>query len=208
MERTLRWAERSLVARGRDDRAMFGIVQGGADAELRERSAKETDQLGFDGYGIGGLAVGESPAERDTALAAAIPHLGRSKARYVMGLGDTEGLLAAVATGADLFDCVIPTRLARHGKALTRSGSFSVKRAEWAQRDLPLDDECECFTCETHSIAYLRHLFATREILGPRLLTIHNLHYTHALMRGMRDAIVAGRFDRYRLERMAKRADE
>ena len=134
MHQTMRWAERALAAKRRDDRALFGIVQGGAEPDLREQSAKDIAALGFPGFGIGGLAVGETAEERDRAIDAAVPHLPQNAVRYVMGLGDTEGILAAIERGVDLFDCVIPTRLARHGKALTRTGDISIKRAEWIRR--------------------------------------------------------------------------
>ncbi|RPI22026.1 MAG: tRNA-guanine transglycosylase, partial [Actinobacteria bacterium] len=186
----------------------FGIVQGGADPELRERSAKETDQLGFDGHGIGGLAVGETAPERDAAMRATIPHLNPAKVRYVMGLGDTDGLLAAIAAGADLFDCVIPTRLARHGKALTRRGDVSLKRAEWTAVSEPIEADCPCFTCRTYSAGYLRHLLTTGEMLGPRLLTIHNLTYTHSLLAEARATIIAGGYDAFRAGRLRLRRIE
>jgi queuine tRNA-ribosyltransferase len=194
MERTLRWSERALAAKRRTDRALFGIVQGGAEPELRARSAAATASLGFPGFGIGGLSVGEAAADRNRALDAAIPELPTGKVRYVMGLGDTEGILAAVERGCDLFDCVLPTRLARHGKALTQHGDFGIKRAEWAQDLRPIDPDCTCFTCRTHSRGYVRHLHMSKEILGRRLLTIHNLHYTLELMAGIRTAIGEGRF--------------
>ena len=198
MHRTFRWAERALAAKQRDDRALFGIVQGGAEPDLREQSAKDIGSLGFPGFGIGGLAVGETPEERDLALDAAIPHLPPQAVRYVMGLGDTEGILAAIARGVDLFDCVIPTRLARHGKALTRTGDLSIKRAEWTLDERPLDDACSCLTCRRHSRGYLRHLYTTKEPLAHRLLTLHNLTYTLDLLRGSRDAIADGRFAEFR----------
>ena len=207
MHRTLRWAERSLAAKTRTDRALFGIIQGGADPELREASAKGTAALGFSGYGIGGLAVGESPEARDRALAATVPHLQPDRVRYVMGLGDTEGLLAAVARGVDLFDCVIPTRLARHGKALTRDGDLSIRRAEHRDDPAPLDAECACLTCDRYSRGYLRHLHTTGELLGSRLLTIHNLTYTFDLMRATRGAIAAGTFAELRGSVAARRAE-
>jgi queuine tRNA-ribosyltransferase len=205
MERTRRWAERSLAAKQRDDRALFGIVQGGVEPDLREQAAKEIASLGFPGFGIGGLAVGEQPAERNAALEAALPHLPRSGVRYVMGLGDTEGLLAAVARGADLFDCVIPTRLARHGKALTRHGDRSIKRREWQRSAEPLDPECGCLTCRHYSIGYLRHLHTTKEPLVQRLLTLHNLTYTLDLLAGARAAIAEERFEQYRSGVLAAR---
>lgn len=195
LERTLRWAERSLAAKRRPDRALFGIVQGGADAELRRRSARATASLGFPGFGIGGLAVGESPAERAVAIGAVVPELPERAVRYVMGLGDTEGLLDAIGLGVDLFDCVIPTRLARHGKAHTRSGDVSVKQRTWNDDARPLDEACTCAVCATYSRAYLRHLHRTKELTGLRLLTIHNLHYLYALMADARDHIAAGTFE-------------
>ncbi len=198
MHRTFRWAERALAAKRRDDRALFGIVQGGAEPDLREQSAKDIASLGFPGFGIGGLAVGETPVERDLALDAAIPHLPPQAVRYVMGLGDTEGMLAAIARGVDLFDCVIPTRLARHGKALTRAGDLSIKRAEWILDQGPLDDACSCLTCRRYSRGYLRHLYTTKEPLAHRLLTLHNLTYTLDLLRGAREAIAGGRFSEFR----------
>ena len=198
MQRTYRWAERALEAKQRDDRALFGIVQGGAEPDLREQAAKDIAALGFAGFGIGGLAVGESPEERDLALDAAIPHLPADRVRYVMGLGDTEGMLAAIARGVDLFDCVIPTRLARHGKALTRNGDISIKRAEWVRNATPLDDACSCLTCRRYSRGYLRHLYTTNEPLAHRLLTLHNLTYTFDLLRSARAAIADGRFAEFR----------
>jgi len=198
MHRTYRWAERGLAAKRRDDRALFGIVQGGAESDLREQSAKQIGGLGFPGFGIGGLAVGETPEERDLALDAAIPHLPPQAVRYVMGLGDTEGILAAIERGVDLFDCVIPTRLARHGKALTRTGDISIKRAEWILSQEPLDAACSCLACRRYSRGYLRHLYTTKEPLAHRLLSLHNLTYTFDLVRGAREAIAAGRFSDFR----------
>lgn len=206
MERTLRWSERALAAKQRDDRALFGIVQGGVDADLRARSAAATAALGFPGFGIGGLSVGESDTDRDKALEAVAPELPEDKVRYVMGLGDTEGLLAAVERGYDLFDCVLPTRLARHGKVLTRDGDYGIKRSEWTNDDTPLDASCACFTCTTYSRGYLRHLHQVKESLGQRLLTIHNLRYTFDLMEGMRGAIGEGRFREFSSSVRSRRA--
>jgi queuine tRNA-ribosyltransferase len=205
MDRTRRWAERSLAAKQRSDRALFGIVQGGVEPDLREQAAKEIAALGFGGFGIGGLAVGESPEERDSALEAVFPHLPERGVRYVMGLGDTEGLLAAIERGADLFDCVIPTRLARHGKALTRSGDLSIKRKQWQRSNAPLDEQCRCLTCRTYTMGYLRHLHTTGELLAQRLLTLHNLTYTLDLLAGARAAIAGGTYPDYRSEVLAAR---
>jgi queuine tRNA-ribosyltransferase len=206
MERTLRWSRRALDAKQRCDRALFGIVQGGVDPELRARSAAGTAALGFAGFGIGGLSVGEPAADRDRAIEAVVPELPPDRVRYVMGLGDTEGILAAVGRGCDLFDCVLPTRLARHGKALTRNGDFGIKRSEWAREEKPIDPECGCFTCRTHSRGYLRHLHLSKEPLGRRLLTIHNLHYTLELMAGIRTAICAGSFDQFAAAARSRRS--
>lgn len=205
MERTLRWGERSLAAHDRPDQTLFGIVQGGVDAELRARSAAATAALGFAGFGIGGLSVGEDAAQRDRALAAALPELPADKVRYVMGLGDTEGVLAAIARGADLFDCVWPTRLARHGKVLSGRGDYSIKAAENADISEPLEVSCSCLTCSRYSRSYLRHLKITNELSGLRLLSIHNLHYTLRLMDSARRAIYEGRFEAFRRERTAQR---
>jgi queuine tRNA-ribosyltransferase len=205
MERTQRWAERALAAKTRDDRALFGIVQGGAEPDLRAKAAEDIAALGFPGFGIGGLAVGESPQERDLALTATLPELPTNRVRYVMGLGDTEGILAAVARGVDLFDCVIPTRLARHGKVLTRRGDFSIRRREWKQDERPLDVDCDCITCRRYSRGYLRHLHGTKEPTGNRLLTIHNLTYTFNLLGRIRAAIQTGTFTDLRTEVLAAR---
>lgn len=194
MHRTLRWAERSRAAKTRSDRALFGIVQGGADPQLRARSARETADLGFPGFGIGGLAVGETPDQRSRAIEPALAELDTDAVRYVMGLGDTEGILDAVGLGVDLFDCVLPTRLARHGKALTRAGDISIKRAEWARNGDPLEEGCPCVACRRYSRGYLRHLNRTGELLGLRLLTLHNLTYTYRLMEDIRNSIADGSF--------------
>jgi queuine tRNA-ribosyltransferase len=199
MRRTLRWAERSKAAKQRADRALFGIVQGGADPELRAQSARDTAAIGFPGFGIGGLAVGETAAERDRAIDAVVPELPPSAVRYVMGLGDTEGMLSAIARGVDLFDCVLPTRLARHGKILTRSGDVSVKRSEWRIDPRPIEEGCPCVACTHYSRAYLRHLYGTKELLMHRLLTLHNLTYTYRLLADAREAIRRGEYDTWSL---------
>ena len=198
MERTLHWSERAVAAHSRVDQALFGIVQGGTDPELRAESAQRTAELGFAGYGIGGLSVGESATERAVALDAVLPELPSSAIRYVMGLGDTEGVLDAVERGCDLFDCVWPTRLARHGKVLSRLGDYSIRRAEFKADPDPIDPECGCFTCRTHSRGYLRHLKMTDELLGLRLLSIHNLAFTLSVLADAAEAIALGRFSEFR----------
>lgn len=194
MELTLQWAERSIAIHQRSDQALFGIVQGGVDPDLRAESARRTAELGFAGFGIGGLSVGETGAERNTALDAALNLLPPGKPRYVMGLGDSDGVLEAVSRGADLFDCVWPTRLARHGRVLTSAGDYNLKRAQFAADPLPLAADCACFTCRHHQRAYLRHLLSLNELSAFRLLTVHNLTYTLGLLRMARASILAGRF--------------
>ncbi len=205
MRRTLRWAERARAAHRRADQALFGIVQGGVDLELRAESARATAALDFPGYAIGGLSVGEGEPERAAALQASVAELPADRPRYVMGLGDPGGVLAAVAQGADLFDCVWPTRLARHGKVLSARGDFAIRRAEHAGDGSPIDPDCRCFTCGRYSRGYLRHLRLTGELLGHRLLTIHNLTYTLDLLVAARAAIAAGRFAAFRAEVAAGR---
>src|SRR5690606_36866407 len=200
MELTLRWAERSLRAHDRADQALFGIVQGGVDHDLRREAAAATADLGFCGFGIGGLSVGETAEERNLSLEAVFPELPDGKVRYVRGLGDAEGVLDAVARGADLFDCVWPTRLARHGRVLTSSGDYNLRRAEFAEDPAPLAPDCDCLTCRTYSRAYLRHLLITRKLSVHRLVSLHNLTYTLGLMRDARRAIVAGTFEDFHAE--------
>ncbi|HEU4894688.1 MAG TPA: tRNA guanosine(34) transglycosylase Tgt [Acidimicrobiia bacterium] len=197
MRRTLRWAERCLDAHTRSDQALFGIVQGGVDLDLRAESARETAALGFDGIAIGGLSVGEPPDERDAAMAAAVAELPPGKPRYVMGLGDTDGLLQAIARGIDMFDCVIPTRLARHGRALSRAGDFNINRVEHTSEETPIDPGCRCLTCNRYSRAYLRHLVRMNELSAHRLLTLHNLTYVLDLVAGARAAIETGSLGGY-----------
>jgi queuine tRNA-ribosyltransferase len=206
MEQTIRWSERALEVHDRHEQALFGIVQGGVDPELRQESARRTADLGFSGFGIGGLSVGESAEERDRALEATVPALPADKVRYVMGLGDSEGVLAAIARGCDLFDCVWPTRLARHGRILTARGDYNLRRAEHAQDPAPLDPECSCSTCGAHSRGYLRHLLATSELAVFRLLSIHNLTYTLNLVNRARQAIGDGTFADFHAEALERRA--
>ena len=208
MERTLRWAERAVHAKTRSDRALFGIVQGGVDPSLRAESAARTAELGFPGFGIGGLSVGESRDEMSVALDATIPELPIAAPRYVMGLGDTERMVDAIGRGVDLFDCVLPTRLARHGKVLHPNGDISIKRAEWANSEAPLQFGCDCPACGRYSRGYIRHLFQTKEILGGRLVTLHNLRYTLRLMEAARNAIGAGRFKEWSDDVLARRRGE
>jgi queuine tRNA-ribosyltransferase len=194
MERTLRWGQRCREAHDRPDQALFGIVQGGIDDELRVESARKTVEIGFPGYGIGGLSVGEGATERNRAIAAAVSELPADKPRYVMGLGDPEGLLEAVARGVDMFDCVMPTRHARHGRVHTVDGSFNIRNAAYETDERPLDDACDCLACLGYSRAYIRHLMRMKEITGLRLLSIHNLRFLVTLMDRAQTAIEESRY--------------
>ena len=203
VERTTEWARRAKAAHDRDDQALFGIVQGGVDRALRAESARRTVEIGFDGYGIGGLSVGESRDEMLPALAAAIEHLPSDRPRYLMGVGDPASLVEAVALGVDQFDCVMQTRLGRHGTALTSTGRFQAKAARNAELDEPLDTSCPCEVCSRHSRGYIRHLLQVGEPTASRLLSVHNVAWTIDLMNQMRAAIAAGTFDRLRAETLA-----
>jgi queuine tRNA-ribosyltransferase len=201
LELTLRWAARSKAAhvgRGAASQAMFGIVQGGTDEELRTRAARATVELGFDGYAIGGMAVGEpKQAMYDlTALVASLVPAGQP--RYLMGVGKPEDLVEAVARGVDMFDCVLPTRNARNGQAFTPDGPLTLKQARWTRDPAPLQEDCPCYACRRFSRAYLRHLFMAEELLVYRLLSLHNLHFFLGLMAAMRAAIVEGAFGPFR----------
>lgn len=207
MHRTLRWAERAIASHTREDQVQFGIVQGGVDVDLRAESARATAALGFRGIALGGLSVGESLPERNAAIEAAVGELPDDRVRYVMGLGDAEGVLDAVARGCDLFDCVWPTRLARHGKAITSGGDFNIRQAAFMDDAAPLDDACACTTCTRYSRAYLNHLVRAKELSAHRLLSIHNLTYTLSLLEDAREAIAAGRFAGFRADVALRRAE-
>ncbi len=198
VERTSAWAARARSAHRREDQSLFGIVQGGVDEAMRAESAQRTAALEFDGYGIGGLSVGETRAEMLPALAAAIEHLPADRPRYLMGVGDPASLVEAVALGVDQFDCVMQTRLGRHGTALTSTGRFHIKNAQHVRSDEPLDATCSCEVCARHSRGYLRHLFQVGEPTASRLLSLHNVAWTLQLMGSMRDAISAGTFRQLR----------
>jgi len=193
MELSLRWAERSRRAHEGNPNALFGIVQGSTFPALRRQSAEGLKAIGFDGYAIGGLAVGEPEAERNATLEAVEPLLPREKPRYLMGVGRPEDLVEAVRRGVDMFDCVMPTRNARNAHLFTRQGTLRIRNAKYERDTRPLDEACGCYTCRSgFSRAYLRHLDRCGEMLGPQLATIHNLHYYLELMHGLRDAIAAG----------------
>jgi queuine tRNA-ribosyltransferase len=203
VERTAAWAAIQRELHERPDQVQFGIVQGGVDLDLRRESAERTLAIGFDGYAIGGLSVGESREEMLPAIAAVNEVLPRDRPRYLMGVGDPVSLLEGIARGVDMFDCVLPTRLARHGTVLTSTGRLQIRNAAFARDDAPLDAACPCSTCQRHSRGYLRHLQAVGEQSAARLLTIHNLAYLLGLIDGARRAIVAGSYEAYRAETLA-----
>ena len=200
LERTSMWAARARSAHRREDQSLFGIVQGGISESMRRESALRTAELDFDGYGIGGLSVGETREEMLPALAAALEHLPIDRPRYLMGVGDPASLVEAVGLGVDQFDCVLQTRLGRHGTALTTAGKLNVKRAEFALSDEPLDPTCGCGVCRRHTRGYLRHLFQVGEPTASRLVSLHNVAWTISLMATMRRAIIDGRFQKMRTE--------
>jgi len=200
LERTLRWARRSqdAHARGPGGQALFGIVQGGAYADLRVRAARETVALGFDGYAVGGMAVGEPKPVMYELTATVTALLPSGQPRYLMGVGKPEDLVESVARGIDMFDCVLPTRNARNGQAFTGDGTLTIKQARYERDPAPLDADCSCYTCRNFSRAYLRHLYMADELLAYRLLSLHNVSFFNGLMSAMRAAIEGGAFEPFR----------
>lgn len=189
MELSLRWAQRSKLAHGSHSAALFGIVQGGMYADLRRESLAGLRAIGFDGYALGGLSVGEPKEDMLHVLDAIAPELPTDRPRYLMGVGTPEDLVEAVRRGLDMFDCVLPTRNARNGWLFTHRGAVKIRNSRYARDTGPVDPHCGCYTCQHYSRAYLRHLQQCNEILGARLATIHNLYYYQSLMRGLREAI-------------------
>jgi queuine tRNA-ribosyltransferase len=195
MERTHRWAERCLTAKRRDDQALFGIIQGGIDPELRAASAQFIASLPFPGIAIGGLSVGETKEEMQNILKLLGNFLPDSKPRYLMGVGTPEDLINGIALGVDIFDCVLPTRLARHNAAFSSEGRLNLMNAAFSKDQRPIDDTCSCYTCQTFTRAYLRHLVVAKELLAGTLLSIHNLHALIQLVKAMRVSILDGTFE-------------
>jgi len=194
MRLSLRWAARSRQAHDGNANALFGIVQGGMHEHLRDESRRELEHIGFDGYAIGGLSVGEPKEDMLRILRHTAAQLPRDKPRYLMGVGTPEDIIAGVAQGIDMFDCVMPTRNARNGMLFTRLGDIKIKNAQYRLDLRPLDEQCACYTCSNFTRAYLHHLHRLNEILGARLNTIHNLYYYQQLMGEIRAAIEAGKF--------------
>ena len=202
MRRSLRWAARCREAHTRPDQALFGIVQGGLEADLRRESAEGLVAIGFPGYAIGGLSVGEGPAAMDAALRATVPHLPADRPRYLMGVGQPRDIVESVAAGVDMFDCVLPTRCGRNSLVYTFAGQLRLRNAVHARDDRPLEEGCPCVACR-HGRGYLRHLFLAGEMLGPVLASIHNLTFYQRLVTRLRAAIVGGHFERTRQELLA-----
>ena len=194
VEQTLRWARASKDQPHADGQLVFGIVQGGVHDDLRRHCAEELVKIGFDGYAIGGVSVGEPEACMYQAVDASVPFLPKDAPRYVMGLGVLHQMAECVARGIDMFDCVIPTRIARHGTAITRRGNVAIKAAKWTFDQSPVEEGCDCYCCRNFTRAYVRHLLACNEILGLRLLTIHNVTALNRFMEEMRAAIADGTF--------------
>ncbi len=201
LELTSRWARRCKEAR-KTDQALFGIVQGGGELDLRRQSLEQMTEIGFDGYALGGLSVGESKEEMYYVLDHVAHEMPAATPRYLMGVGEPEDLLAGIESGIDMFDCVMPTRNARNGNLFTSEGKVTIKQARYREDERPLDPNCNCNTCQYYSRAYLRHLYQCNEILAMRLNTLHNLHFYLQLMRDSRDAILAGNFSTFRQTRL------
>jgi len=202
LERTLRWAERCQRSHGREDQALFGIVQGATFPDQRRECAERMTRMDFPGYGIGGLSVGESHEEMYAMLEVTNAVLPKDKPRYLMGVGLPENLVEGVARGVDMFDCVLPTRNGRNGTVFTLRGRLNLKAQRYLRDEGPLDPTCDCYVCRHHSRAYIRHLYRAGEILAARLCSWHNLHFLIRLMRRLRGAILQGRFGELRREIM------
>lgn len=200
MERTLRWAVRGKAAHKREDQALFGIVQGGEFTDLREKCAKKLVEMDFPGYSIGGTSIGEPKDVCFKMVADAVRYLPPEKPRYLMGVGSLDYLLEGTALGVDMFDCVLPTRLARHGALMTHRGRVNIRDAKYKEDFSPLDPECDCYCCKNYTKAYLRHLYVCDEIFGKRLLSIHNVRFLISIMEGARKAIQEDRFGDYKKE--------
>ena len=207
LPRTHAWAARCKAAHSRPDQALFGIVQGGVFSDLRQESARQIADLDFPGNAIGGLSVGESKQEMFDTLDITVPLLPEDKPRYLMGVGTPEDLVEGVARGIDIFDCVLPTRVARNGQALLRTGKHNMRNAKFAEDPAPIDETCGCYACRRFSRAYIRHLLVAKEILGATLLTIHNLYTMLTLIHDIRTAILDGQFTDFRAAFWAAREE-
>ncbi len=205
--RTLRWAKRGLEAHKREDQALFGIVQGGEFEDLRKMCAEELSKMDFPGYSIGGTSIGEPKDVCLKMVDYAVKYLPENKPRYLMGVGSIDYLLEGIARGADMFDCVLPTRLARHGALMTSKGRVNIRDSKYKEDFSPLDDECDCITCKNYTKAYLRHLYVCDETFGKRLLSIHNIRFLIRLMEQARQAIKEDRYGDFKKEVLEKFGD-
>lgn len=206
-ERTIRWAKRGLMAHKREDQALFGIVQGGEFQDLREMCAKELAALDFPGYSIGGTSIGEPKDVCFRMIEDAIRYLPTNKPRYLMGVGSLDYILGGIERGVDMMDCVLPTRIARHGALMTSQGRINIRKAQYKEDFTPLDPECDCYTCKHYTKAYLHHLFMCNEELGKRLNSIHNIRFLIKVVEGARKAIQEDRFKEYEEEILRKYGD-
>ena len=204
VERTLRWAKRGKDSHKRDDQMLFGIVQGGEFEDLRKYSAEETVKMDFDGYSIGGTSVGEDKPTMYKMIDYAIKYLPEDKIRYLMGVGDPIDILEGVERGIDIFDCVLPTRIARHGNAFTRNGKINIKNAKFKEDFTPIEENCDCYACKNYTKAYIKHLINVDETFGQRLLSIHNIRFLIKLTEEIREAIKNDRFEEYKKEFLEK----
>ena len=205
--RTIRWAKRGLEAKTRTDQALFGIVQGGEFEDLREMCAKELVKMDFDGYSIGGTSIGEPKDVCYKMIDYAIKYLPYDKPRYLMGVGSLDYILGAIEKGVDMMDCVLPTRIARHGTLMTHNGRINIKNTKYKEDFTPLDPECNCYTCRNYTRAYLRHLYVADESFGKRLLSLHNTAFLLEITKGAREAIKENRFKEYKEEVLRKYGD-
>ena len=203
-ERTLRWAKRGLEAHKNENQSLFGIVQGGEYEDLRKYSAEETVKMNFDGYSIGGTSVGEGKDTMYKMVDYAVKYLPEDKPRYLMGVGDPIDILEGIERGIDMFDCVLPTRLARHGNAFTRTGKINLKNAKYKEDFTPIEDSCDCYTCKNYTKAYVKHLINCEESLGGTLLSIHNIRFLIKLTEEIREAIKNDNFESYKKEFIEK----
>lgn len=206
-ERTIRWAKRGLMAHKREDQALFGIVQGGEFQDLREMCAKELAALDFPGYSIGGTSIGEPKDVCFRMIENAIRYLPTNKPRYLMGVGSLDYILGGIERGVDMMDCVLPTRIARHGALMTSQGRINIRKAQYKEDFTPLDPECDCYTCKHYTKAYLHHLFMCNEEFGKRLNSIHNIRFLIKVVEGARKAIQEDRFKEYEEEILRKYGD-
>ena len=208
VDRTLRWAKRGKVAHTKEDQALFGIVQGGEFKDLREYCAKELVKMDFDGYSIGGTSIGEPKDVMYKMVSYAVSYLPEDKPRYLMGVGSVDEILDGIEKGVDMFDCVLPTRIARHGALMTSKGRVNIRDKKYERDFTPLDEECDCYCCKNYTKAYLRHLYKCDETFGKRLLSIHNIRFLIHMMEEARLAIKEDRFVEFKKDFLDKFNDE